>query len=232
MMQDVMNLQSDRIRATDGVLVDYVGDGLLAMWNAPKDQPDHAERACRAAIAVQRELPLLSARWEPEAGEPIRIGIGIHSGTALVGNTGSRVKFKYGPMGPAVNLASRVENATKSLGVNLLVTTETRRYLPNAEGTRRLGGMRVQGIGQPVDVYELFPGEPAEGWRQRRDTFEAALHHFEQQQWAEACRLLVGLLAEGGEYDIPGLQLLERSVECLRSRPEPFDPALRLQKEA
>jgi adenylate cyclase len=231
MMQDLMNLQSDHIRETDGVVVDYVGDGLLAMWNAPADQPDHAARACRAAMSVQRDLPALSAGWEAEAGEPLRIGIGIHSGSALVGNTGSRVKFKYGPMGPAVNLASRVENATKALGVNLLITGATRDLVGETAGTRRLGGMRVQGFAEPVDVYELFPGEPPPGWYLRRDAFEQALEHYERREWTEACRLLAGLLSVGGDYDLPSLQLLGRAVECLRSRPDPFDPALSIDKQ-
>ena len=232
MMQEVMELQSRRIRETDGVVVDYVGDGLLAMWNAPTDQPDHPVRACSAAIAFLGDLPALSARWEGEAREPLRLGVGIHSGPALVGNTGSRVKFKYGPMGPAVNLASRLENATKSVGVPAVISGAARDRLPARFATRRLGGLRVQGFADPVDVFELFPGEPNSEWKALRDAFEKALAHYEAREWSEACGLLAGLLARGPDYDIPSLQLLSRAVECLRSRPEPFDPAMTIQKQA
>lgn len=231
MMQEVMELQSVRIRETDGVVVDYVGDGLLAMWNAPTDQHDHPVRACRAAITFLRDLPELSARWEGEAREPIRLGVGIHTGPALVGNTGSRVKFKYGPMGPAVNLASRLENATKTVGVGAVISRFTRDRLPSNFGTRRLGGLRVQGFAEPVEVFELYPGEPTPEWRALRDVFEKALGHFEAREWSEACGLLSGLLTAGSEYDIPSLQLLSRSVDCLRSRPEPFDAAMTIQKQ-
>ena len=231
MMQEVMELQSQRIRETDGVVVDYVGDGLLAMWNAPADQPDHAVRACRAATAFMGDLPELSSRWEESAGEPIRLGVGIHTGTALVGNTGSKVKFKYGPMGPAVNLASRLENATKSVGVGAVISGEARKRLPPQFATRRLGGLRVQGFAEPVDVYELHAGPPTPGWTALRDTFERALRHFESREWSEACGLLAGSLSTGSEYDIPSLQLLSRAVECLRSRPDPFDPAMSIQKQ-
>ncbi|MCC7089162.1 MAG: GAF domain-containing protein [Dehalococcoidia bacterium] len=232
MMQEVMELQSQRIRETDGVVVDYVGDGLLAMWNAPTDQPDHAVRACSAAIAFLGDLPALSARWETEAHEPIRLGVGIHTGPALVGNTGSRVKFKYGPMGPAVNLASRLENATKSVGVRAIISGAARDRLPDRFATRRLGSLRVQGFAEPVGVFELFPGAPTPEWKALRDSFELALAHFEAREWSEACGLLAGLLARGPDYDIPSLQLLSRAVECLRSRPEPFDPAMTIQKQA
>lgn len=232
MMQEVMELQSQAIRETDGVVVDYVGDGLLAMWNAPTDQPDHPVRACRAAIAFLGGLPGLSARWEAHAGEPIRLGVGIHTGPALVGNTGSRVKFKYGPMGPAVNLASRLENATKTVGVGAVISGAARERLPARYATRRLGGLRVQGFADPVEVYELYPGTPPAGWLAMRDTYEKALAHFEAREWSEACGLLAGILSQGPEYDIPSLQLLSRAVECLRSRPEPFDPAMTIQKQA
>jgi adenylate cyclase len=230
MMQEVMDLQSLRIRETDGVVVDYVGDGLLAMWNAPAEQSDHPALACRAAAAFVRGLPEVADRWLAVAGEPLRLGVGIHTGPALVGNTGSTVKFKYGPMGPAVNLASRVEDATKLLGVSVLVTGATRARLGSAGETRRLGHLRVQGFTDPIEVFELCP-DPTPEWRAGRDAFERALAHFERREWSEACQLLAGLLAGGQNYDLPSLQLLSRSVECLRSAPEPFDPALTVQKQ-
>lgn len=230
MMQDVMDLQSQHIRDTDGVVVDYVGDGLLAMWNAPADQPDHPARACTTARAIVAALPALSAKWEVEAGEPLRLGIGVNSGPAIVGNTGSRLKFKYGPMGPTVNLASRVENSTKTLGVGLIITAGTRDRLPPDFATRRLGGLRVQGFAAPVNVYELATGATAEDWFLSRDRFEQALASFESRQWADACRLLVELVAAGSQYDIPTLQLLSRAVEAMRSNPDAFDPSITVEK--
>ncbi len=232
MMQELMEVQTARIRETDGVVVDYVGDGLLAMWNAPTDQPDHAARACSAAVAFLGDLPGLSRDWLAEAGEPLHLGVGIHSGPALVGNTGSQIKFKYGPMGPAVNLASRMENSTKLLGVPAIVSRATRDLLPPSFGTRRLGGLRVQGFADPIDVFELYPGDPPPEWCHRRDGFEEALDHFEAGRWSEACRLLATLLTSDGDYDVPSLQLLSRSVECLRSSPASFDPSLIVQKQA
>jgi adenylate cyclase len=230
MMQDLMEMQTRHVRDTDGVLVDYVGDGLLAMWNAPADVPGHAWNACIAAHRILAELPAVSARWEAKAGEPLGLGIGINTGNAIVGNTGSSLKFQYGPMGMSVNLASRVQNATKSLGMPLLVTRMTRLQLPPETNSRRIGGLRVQGLSQPVDVFELGPEYPSPEWTERRDRFERALMQFEQRQWPDACREFAALVAGGLEYDIPTLQLLSRSVECMRSNPAEFDPALVVEK--
>ncbi len=116
MVRDMMEGLSEQIVAQGGVIVDYAGDGILAMWNAPTEQPDHAVRACRAALAMLGELPQINQRWGQEAGNALSLGIGINSGPAQVGNTGSSRKFKYGPHGHTVNVASRVQDATKILG--------------------------------------------------------------------------------------------------------------------
>ncbi len=138
LIRDVMEHLTARIMEESGVVVDYIGDGLLAMWNAPLEQPDHAIRACRAALAMREGLPELNTRWESRIGRAIGLGIGINSGAALVGNTGSHKKFKYGPLGHTVNLASRVEGATKQLGVGFLITGSTRERLGSRFATRRL----------------------------------------------------------------------------------------------
>src|SRR5207248_3044278 len=97
----------------EGVVVDQIGDELMVMWGAPEVQPNHAVLACRAALAMFECLPSLNERWLSIIGEPIKLGIGINSGIAQVGNVGSKIKFKYGALGNTVNLASRVQGATK-----------------------------------------------------------------------------------------------------------------------
>jgi adenylate cyclase len=235
LIQDLMEVQSSHILASDGVVVDYYGDGLLAMWDAPTNQPDHAARACRAALAIVAELPRVNRRWsamlaESDAvPEALALGIGINTGPALVGNTGSRLKFKYGPMGPTVNLANRVESATKTLGVPVLITHSTRERLDDEFATRRLCKARLEGAAQPIDLFELS-GEPQTlEWSARRDAFEEALGHYESRRFAEACQSLYPLLAQqAGQYDVPTLTLLSRAVECLKSLPDEFSPVLEI----
>jgi adenylate cyclase len=240
MVRDMMERLSERIVEYGGVIVDYAGDGILAMWNAPRKQPDHAERACRAGLAMLGELPELNARWSDEAAGALALGIGINTGEALVGNTGSTRKFKYGPHGHPVNLASRVQDATKKLGLPLLITASTRDRLPAALLTRRIGRVVLPGVREPVVAYELCGERGSPEWLERRDVYEKALTLFEAGQWSRACQALMPLLdAEEGTrysgsrpaYDTPTLKLMRRAWECLETRPDPFDPIIEVSSK-
>src|SRR5207302_9074849 len=111
----VLGELSECVLAHQGVLVDYIGDELMAMWGAPGVQPDHAKLACRAGLAMLESLPRLNEHWLSVLEEPMGLGVGINTGLARVGNTGTQRKFKYGPLGGTVNLASRVQGANKFL---------------------------------------------------------------------------------------------------------------------
>jgi adenylate cyclase len=155
LIRDMMEHLSEWIVQFGGAIVDYAGDGILAMWNAPEKQEDHAERACRAALAMLGEMPGLNARWQDTVGNPLQLGVGLNTGPALVGNTGSSRKFKYGPHGHTVNLASRVQDATKRLGAGILISTSTLQQVPGLFLTRPAGPVEIAGIQEPVLLYEL-----------------------------------------------------------------------------
>ena len=206
-----------------------MGDGIMAMWNAPVMQPDHVARACRAALAMQDELPDLNERWRKRINGPLGLGIGINTGTALVGNTGCPRKFKYGPLGHTVNLASRVEGATKQLSVPILITGSTHQQLAGEFATRRLCRVHVVGIEGAVDLHELHGLEIEPDWQYRRDLYEQALAFYESGRWTEACNTLYPMLAgQEGHYDRPTLTLIGRAIECLKTSPTCFDPVLHL----
>ena len=175
LIREIMEHLTAKIMECAGVVVTYIGDGLLAMWNAPLEQPDHAVRACRAALAMRDGLPELNRIWEGRLGRSLGLGIGINSGPALVGNTGSHKKFNYGPLGHTVNLASRVEGATKHLGVSLLITGATRNLLGRSFATRRLCRTRVVGIAGEVDLHELHAETASGDWQGRSESYERAL---------------------------------------------------------
>ncbi|HYT93280.1 MAG TPA: adenylate/guanylate cyclase domain-containing protein [Gemmataceae bacterium] len=156
LIRDMIERLSEWIVQHGGVIVDYAGDGILAMWNAPLPQPDHAERACHAALAMLGEIPGLNARWQEVVGNPLHLGIGLNTGTALVGNTGSSRKFKYGPHGHTVNLASRVQDATKRLGANILMSNSTLERVPGLFNTRPAGPVECAGVKEPVLLHELL----------------------------------------------------------------------------
>jgi adenylate cyclase len=231
LVRDAMDCFTARVREHDGVVVDFAGDGMLAMWNAPFDQPDHAARACRAALAMLRDLPNISRAYQDLLQGPLGLGIGINTGPALVGNTGSNTRLKYGPFGHTVNLASRVESATKQLGVNLLITGSTRAQLGDSFVVRRLARVRVVGIDAPVELYELHGTDPDPEWLRCRDVYELALRQYESGQWAEVCRTLYPLLKDHNKYDLPSLDLISRAVDCLRHPPASFDPVWELKSK-
>jgi adenylate cyclase len=222
---DALGAASECVLAEGGVLVDYIGDAVMAMWGAPQPQPDHAARATRAALAVLAAIPDLNTRWQKILGESMRMSVGVNTGNALVGNTGTRHKFKYGALGHEVNLASRVQGATKYFKTDLLVTEATRRGLGAAFATRRLCAIQVVNIGDPVTIYEVSAGGP--DWAERASQYERALADFEAGRFRESARALGGLLGAHPQ-DGPAMLLLSRAAQCLVEEPEPFDPVWRL----
>ncbi len=231
LVADVMDRQTECIRKFDGTVVDYAGDGIMAMWNAPINQSDHAIKACKAALAILGCLPQLDADWHDRIGQSVKIGLGLNSGPAMCGNTGSRLRFKYGPLGHTVNLASRVEGATKQFGVPFLITGSTRAHLPaGAFAMRRLNKVRVVGVLGAVDFYELHAEAGSEEWRKQRDTYEEALTQFESGQFGNACRTVYPLLAgHDGNFDMPCLNLVTLCVEYIKTPPEKFDGVIELK---
>ena len=219
---DVMGALSECVMREEGVLVDYIGDELLAMWGAPKEQPDQAERASRAGLAMRASLPDLNRRWLSVLGTDMNVGVGINTGIARVGNTGSRFKFKYGPLGNTVNLASRVQGLTKYLDCGLLVTRATREPLGSGFIARRAVKTRVVNIKEPVDLYEVETKSSEERLEFFRAS-EAALDALEQGEFADAARR-AGVLLPDHVGDGPLLLILSRASTALVNRGVGFDP--------
>jgi adenylate cyclase len=219
-INDVMGVLSDSVLDHQGVLVDYIGDELMAMWGAPTTQPDHASRACRAALDMLEKLPAMVAKWKPILGEEFDLGIGLNTGTARVGNTGTIRKFKYGPLGTTVNLASRVQGATKHFRARLIITGQTKAAIEDGFATRRLGKVRVINIGEPVELYELVPIDYPE-WSTIQHAYESALNHFEAGHFRPASLLLANIQVNHPS-DGPSLILLSRVINAL-CEAEPFD---------
>jgi adenylate cyclase len=221
-MREVLGELSGCVRAEGGVLIDYVGDELMALWGAPTAQDDHAGRAVRAAQAMLRKVPVLGKRWEQKVGEPLRIGVGAHSGPAWVGEVGTDHKFKYGPRGHTVNLASRVQGASKYLRVSGLMTGATQAALDESFPVRRLTAVRVVNIAAPVDLFEIV-ADPQPDWTGLRCGYEEALTAFESGDARTTARRLGNVLVDY-RNDGPSLLLLKRAVDVLVSDATTYDP--------
>ncbi len=215
----VMGAMSDCVERHGGVVVDYIGDELMAMWGAPVDQPDHAQRACQAALEMLDHLPALNEEWNARLKAPMDLGIGVNSGLARVGNVGTEVKFKYGALGNTINLASRVQGATKHLKTRLLITRGTKDLLDANFSVRRVGFAKVINISEPVELFELAAAaNPI--WTPVQMEYEMALKKFESRNFRTAIRVLGNLLNEHPE-DGPALVLLSRAVGSMVQEPGP-----------
>jgi Adenylate cyclase, family 3 (some proteins contain HAMP domain) len=225
-IRDTLDVLTSIVMTHGGVVVDYVGDEMMAMWGAPVPQPDQARRAGQAALEMLVALGPHDEKWKPLIGEATRVGIGIHSGTAQVGNVGSRRKFKYGPLGHTVNLASRLQGATRHLQTTVLASMASHHALGPGFITRRLGAIGVQNIEAPVDVYELRLASDDRS-RTLCELYEKALAEFEAQEFRRAARTL-GDYLPNYQDDGPSHILLWRAVNWL-VHPEPaFDRAWKL----
>jgi class 3 adenylate cyclase len=138
------------VLAEGGTIDKFMGDAMMALFNAPAQQPDHALRACRAALAMQRAVAPLVAEGP---GMP-RFGIGVNSGEALVGNIGSTALRSFNAMGDAVNVAARLESVAQPGQV--VIGESTRAQLPADAAVESLGELAVKGRRTTVLAYRLF----------------------------------------------------------------------------
>ncbi|KAA1261749.1 Adenylate cyclase 1 [Rubripirellula obstinata] len=235
-INDVLSELSKCVVATDGVLVDYVGDELMAMWGAPGDQPDHAVRACMSALEMIGKTEMLRQRWNEITPDGFGFGIGINTGVARVGNTGSTLKFKYGPLGNTVNLASRIQGMTKKFGVQVLVAQSTRDAVnaaPKSDSQtdplsfRRLADVQPLGVNEVVSVHQLDGGKS--DWVQRCRGYDEALAAYNRQDLGNAVQLAGSMIHQYPE-DGPMVRLLGRIIDAMTSDTD-FDPVIRFQSK-
>lgn len=144
----------------NGTLDKFIGDGMMVLFGAPEDDIYQEEHAMRTAIEMQEELRRLAEKWKSE-GVVIHSGVGINSGPAVVGNIGSTRRMEYTAIGDTVNLASRLESATKDLGVGILVSEYTYIALKGAFRFKEMGSIHVKGRTEPIQTYTLDEPEPA-----------------------------------------------------------------------
>ncbi len=161
-LNEYLSEMSDAIFDYDGYLDKFLGDGIMAVWNAFGNQPNHAELAVKAAVQMGLRLEELNRQWEQQPDRvPLRAGIGLHTGEAIVGNVGSDRRAQYTAIGDAVNVASRVESLTKEFGLPLLLSETTARQVTGQIAVDEVGTVVIRGREQPLRVFRLV--QPSEG---------------------------------------------------------------------
>jgi adenylate cyclase len=161
LMNDFLTPMSDLVMHNRGTIDKYMGDAMMAFWNAPLDDPDHARHACLAALGMQAALDPINAAIIEKAKaagvEPalLKAGIGINTGSCAVGNMGSKQRFAYSVLGDAVNLASRLENQTKTYEVTTIIGESTCVAVPDL-ATLEVDLIQVKGRTQPTRIFTLL----------------------------------------------------------------------------
>jgi adenylate cyclase len=145
------------VKGHDGVVGKFLGDGLLAFWGVPDEDRDHAHKAVRAALDMQKELRDVNRARESEGLPPLRIGIGVHTGAVAAGMLGGAEHAEYTVIGDAVNVASRIEGLTKTHGVDVLVSETTWERCGERFGGTKLAAEEIRGRREPVVLYAVNP---------------------------------------------------------------------------
>ena len=146
---------SHEIMTHAGTVDKFIGDAIMAIWNAPADDPDHAANACAAALACQRANDSLNAEFEREGWPVYRTRVGLHSGEAVVGNIGSEDRMNYTALGATVNLAARLEGLNKSYGTAILVSSALKRRTGSRFCFRSVDRISPKGFAEMFDIFEL-----------------------------------------------------------------------------
>lgn len=193
-MNRFLTPMSDIILKNGGTIDKYMGDCIMAFWNAPLGEPDHARKACLTALEMEQFIDRWNVMRHKEASEQqrpffkVQIGIGINTGQACVGNMGSEHRFDYTVLGDDVNLASRLEGLSKNYGVTTILGPASASAIPEA-AVLELDLIRVKGKNKPVNVFALL-GNTETGqqslFKEVRSHFEKMLEAYRFQRWEEA----------------------------------------------
>ena len=150
------DVMSEAIHANQGVVDKYIGDAIMAIWNAPTHDADHAANACRALLACLRANDALDRAAAAEGMPPLPTRFGLHTGEAIIGNIGSADRMQYTALGANVNLAARLEQLNKRYGTRNLVSAETKMRAGDGFLFRSVAIVRPAGTTTPIEVFELL----------------------------------------------------------------------------
>jgi len=183
-LSEMSNIISDN----QGTVDKYIGDAVMAFWNAPRDVPDHALLGCRAALQNKRRLTELRKKWKEEDMPPFNARIGLNTGEVVVGNMGSEARLNYTVIGDAVNLASRLEAICKVYGVQITISEFTYEIVKEHVVVRLLDCVSVKGKTQGVYIYELLgeKGDEIEYPIEFIETYEKGFKLYLERKWDEA----------------------------------------------
>jgi adenylate cyclase len=155
MMNEYFTAMVDVILAHRGLVQDFIGDAIMAVFGAPLDDPEHCWHAARTAVGMHAALEALNRKWEAEGRGPLAMGIAVHTGLVFAGTLGAPRKKKYAVLGDTVNLTSRMEGLNRDLGTGILISGAALAVLRDRVVARDRGSVTVKGRSEPVEIHEL-----------------------------------------------------------------------------
>ncbi len=217
----LLNLYFDEMIAAvfqqDGTLDKLMGDAVMAFFGSPLEVTDHQQQACRCALEMNRRLSKLNSSGKLPNGITIEIGIGLHTGEAIVGNLGSSEFADYTVIGDTVNLASRIEGLNKRYATGILVSEDTWHHVKDEFLFRELDTVRVKGKEEPKVIYELLPANTPLA-NKSVELYEKALGLYRKGHWEEVVALLERNMFSSTD-DKPALRLYKKCQQLLSEPP-------------
>ena len=216
LINQLLTVLSNEILATEGTIDKYMGDCIMAFWNAPTDQLDHRDRALQSAFAMQKALTQLNLDLGRSEQDKLSVGIGINSGQCTVGNMGSEDRFDYTVLGDAVNLASRLEGQCSHYGFEMILGEETAKNLQGHQIVE-LDLLAVKGKSEPVKIYTALENFDQSNFIKDHNEF---LSQYRAQKWQEALDHIKKYQSQIHEFHLYYDLFLRRINELKENPPE------------
>ena len=219
-LSEYFNEMTEKVFSFGGLLKEYVGDELMAIFGAPLEQKDHAKKACLTALAMRDRLLAMRPIWESMNRPPLEARTGVNSGTMLVGNVGSKYRFSYGALGDHVNLASRLEGINKIYGTRMIIGENTANLVEGSFLLREIDFVRVKGKEKPVRIYELLGDSNTVLPEKKEKAFQLyaeGLEAYRSQCWPDA----IDLFDKGQELYTADKTFEVMSLRCRINQSQP-----------
>ena len=194
MLREYLSEMTEIVFKHGGTVDKYIGDCIMALYNVPFEDPEHALKAVRTGLEFQERTIAVSRRWEVTLGVALRNGVGIATGEAVVGTLGSRQRLEYTAIGDTINLGSRLESLTKEYKANIIISESTYEHVKGHVVTKELGEVTVKGKSRPVKIYAVLPDNIR---KHPRATLEAAAT-LTLTDGGRGCRVVTRDISEGG----------------------------------
>ncbi|HBR22599.1 MAG TPA: hypothetical protein DD713_08580 [Nitrospiraceae bacterium] len=215
LLNEYLGPMTEVVLKNNGTLDKYIGDAVMAIYNAPLNVTDHPEKACRTAIEMIDKLKEVNSSFKQKGLPPVDIGIGVNTGYAVVGNMGADMRFDYTAIGDTVNLASRLEGQNKYYGTHIILSEFTAGKVKDKFLLREIDLMKVVGKEKPVAIFELM----TDGNNKLAEGFSEALKVYRAKGFQNVLDIFTGLI---GEYNDPVAKLYaERCREYIQTPPPP-----------